>query len=360
MGPRGTGKSKLIEMQLGESAKVIDLLSEDYYGRLIRRPSLLGEIISSDQKLVVIDEVQRIPALLNEVHRLIEKRGVTFLLTGSSARKLKRSDANLLGGRAWEANLYPLTSFELGSQFDLIKYCNYGGLPSIYFSKYPNDELKAYGSLYIQEEIQIESAVRKLDSFMRFLDILALTNGKEINISSIANDAGVPPRTVSSFMEVISDTLLGFYLVPFSKTKIRKSVSRSKFYFFDVGVARALAKQGEIVEDGANFGDAFEHFIVQEVRAFVSYLNKDYQLSFWRSSDKDEVDLIVGNKIAIEIKSTRNVDRGDLKGLRRLQEEKLIEKYIIVSRDPIRRHIGEIECIPYVEFLEGLWGNKII
>lgn len=359
-GPRGTGKTSLIQNTISEKVFFIDLLNDDYYSRLLRRPSLLEEIIPPSTQWIVIDEVQKIPSLLNEVHRLIEKKKFRFLLTGSSARKLKRGGSNLLGGRAWESRLYALTSQELGSQFDLTTYLNRGGLPHIYFSKFPDEELKNYAQLYVREEIQAEAVVKRLDHFVRFLDSSALTNGQELNFEAVGNDAGVPSRTVASYYEILEDTLLGFQLAPFLRTKQRKAIKRSRFYFFDVGVAGALAKRGVVREKSELFGNAFEHFMIQEVRAYLSYTHKEEPLSYWRSTSQMEVDLLVGTQVALEFKGTERLGSSDKKGLKAIQEENLFKELYIVSLDKLNRSHEGIQSLYWKDFLTRLWKGKII
>jgi predicted AAA+ superfamily ATPase len=359
LGPRGTGKSSLIRNTL-QSATYIDLLSEDTFDRLLRRPSALAEYVPPHAREIVIDEIQRIPALLNEVHRLIEARKMRFLLTGSSARKLRRGTANLLGGRAWEARLFPLTAHELGDAFDLEKYLNRGGLPAIYFSDFPADELLHYGRLYLREEVQAEALVRRLDLFARFLDVAAIMNGEEINYQAVASDAGVPAKTVGNFFDVLEDTLLGFRLQPYGRSTKRKAIQRAKFYFFDVGVAGSLAKRGQVQAGSNEFGRALEHFIVQEVRAYASYMNIDAPLGYWRTTSQDEVDLTVGEQLAVEVKSTEHASERHLKGLRALAEEGKFRKLVLVSRDPIPRHASGIEAMPWKAFLDQLWAGELI
>ena len=358
-GARGTGKTKLTEHSfLKADALALNLLNDDIYSRLLRRPALIEELIGPAE-LVIVDEIQRLPNLLNEVHRLIESKNVRFLLTGSSARKLKRGGANLLGGRAWECKLLPLTSFELKEHFHLERYLSHGGLPAIYFSHYPQDELKNYLSLYLKEEVAGEALVRKIDHFARFLDTAALSSGKEINFEQIGSDAGVPPRTVASYFEILEDTLIGFQVRPFSKTKKRKAVSRSKFYLFDVGVAGAMAKRGPVVEGSEAFGNAFEHFIAQELRAYLSYTESDSELMYWRTTSQHEVDFIVGDQCAIEVKSAERVSERHLSGLKTLMEEGKVKKYLLVSRDPLKRTEKNIEIVPWKDFLQLLWERKL-
>ena len=242
-GPRATGKSFLIRRQLGRRALVVDLLRSDVAFRLATDPSLLEALIGDRRgpdAWIVIDEVQKLPGLLDEVHRLIESRGLRFLLTGSSARKLKRGQANLLAGRAWTANLYPLTSAEI-PRFDLAKFLRWGGLPPVVASQEPAEELGAYVRTYLQEEIQAEGFVRRLPPFSRFLASAALTNGQMLNFAQIASDAGVPAATVREYYYLLEDTLVGFLLPAWTKSKKRKAISTAKFYFFDTGVTHALA-----------------------------------------------------------------------------------------------------------------------
>ncbi len=359
-GPRGTGKTSLIQHSISQKATVIDLLNDDLYSRLLRRPALLSEIIPDEPKWVVIDEIQKIPALLDEVHRLIEKKGFRFLLTGSSARKLRRGGANLLGGRAWEARLFALTCHELGRHFDLIRYLNRGGLPAVFFSDYPQDELKNYIKLYLREEIQAEALVKRLDHFVRFLDASALTNGQEIKFEAIANDSGVPARTVASYYEILEDTLLGFQLPPFLKTKKRKAIKTSKFYFFDVGVAGALASRGEVKEKSELFGNAFEHFLIQEVRSYLHYKNIDQPMTYWRSTSQMEVDLVIGSEAAIEFKSTQRVSPAHLRGLKALREEKRVAKFYVVSLDRLHRHADGVIHLHWQDFLVKLWNGDVV
>ena len=355
-GPRATGKSWLIQHQL-ETAQVFDLLDIATYDRLLRRPSALGEEIRSNR--VVIDEIQKIPRLLDEVHRLIEAKKIHFLLTGSSARKLKHGGANLLAGRARSLHLFPLTSQEI-SDFDLQKYCNRGGLPLVYQSPEAWLELRDYIHLYLKEEIIAEAIVRKVDHYARFLDVIGLTSGEELNISDVANDSGVPPRTVANFIEILKDTLLAFELLPFQKSKKRKAISKNKLFLFDVGVANYLAGRKDILPRSTAFGKAFEHFLVQEVRAYLGYHLSDLPMQYWRTQGgKYEVDCVLGDQIAIEFKAMDNFSAKSLTGLQALKEEKKIKKYLLVCRDPDARKVKDIDVIPYSQFLQLLWGHEL-
>lgn len=359
-GPRATGKTTLVEDQL-PGHPVYDLLDSEIFTTLVRRPKALSEFVQSreKEKWIIVDEIQKLPLLLDEVQRLISKEGFHFLLTGSSARKLKRGAANLLGGRAWVSHLFPLVTAEI-DDFDLVKYINRGGLPAVYLASEPESELDAYISLYIREEIQAESAVRKLDQFVRFLDVMGLQNGKELHYQNISNDAGVAVRTVESYIGVLEDTLLGFQLLPFLATVSRKAISRSKFYFFDIGVAKQIAKIGDIRLGSETFGQFFEHFILLEIRAYLSYKRLKLPIQYWRSTSGFEVDCIIGSELALEIKSSDLVHEHHLKGLNALREEGKIKRYFVVSRDPRLREVSGIVIYPYLEFLKALWQGMLL
>lgn len=358
-GPRSTGKTTLYETQLRDY-RLYDLLDDEIFLRLLKRPKLIEEENKADPKTIIIDEVQKLPKLLDEVHRLIKKYNWRFLLTGSSARKLKRGGANMLGGRAWEAHLFPLTSKEI-TDFDLLKFLNRGGLPFVYNSPDFHRDLKNYVNVYIKEEIMEEALVKNHDYFMSFLDVIALSNGHEINYESIARDATVPPRTVLNYVQILQDTLMCHQIKPYQKTKSRKAVSKSKLYLFDIGVTNYLAKRGEIIKGGELYGPVFEHFIINEIKAYLSYHRSDKELSFWRTTDQLEVDCIIGDEIAIEIKSTSLVNHNHCRNLNLLKAEKLFKKYIVVSHDSSPRILdNQIEILPWNNFLDDLWNNKIV
>jgi predicted AAA+ superfamily ATPase len=357
-GPRAVGKTSLINASLPK-AVIFDLLNDDTYEELLRRPTLLSEKIPLNQKQVVIDEIQRLPVLLNEVHRLIEKRGLRFLLTGSSAKKLRHGGANMLGGRANESHLYPLTWYELGKDFDLHRYLQYGGLPLVYTSKDPQAYLKAYVRTYLAEEIKAETLIRNYERFVRFLETMALSNAQELNYASIANDAGIPARTLENHIEVLKDTLMAHELLPFTKTVKRKAVTRSKFYFFDTGVANFLSERLPMASNSSDLGSSFEQWIIQEVRAYLAYHQIDKKLTYWRSRDS-EVDLIIGREVAIEIKFAKDVHSDHLVGLKKLKEENLIKRYILVGRFKSAGIRDQIEYLPYEEFLADLWEGRIV
>ena len=355
-GPRATGKTTLIQ-QLPQ-ARHYDLLDAITAQRLIKRPSLLEEE-NQGAKIIVIDEIQKLPQLLDEVHRLIEKKGYKFLLTGSSARKLKRGGVNLLAGRAWRASLFPLTSAEI-PQFDLLTYLNRGGLPEVYDSSDYTEELQAYTGLYLREEIQYEALTRNIQAFSEFLDMMALSNGEEINYEGISRDLQVSPATVKNYISILDDTLLGFHLLGYTKSKKRKAISRFKYYFFDLGVTNTLCNRGQIKEKSELFGKAFEHFIILEMRAFLSYSRTPLLMQYWRTTSQFEVDLIIGDKTAIEIKSAATIQDKHLKGLRAFKEEKLVEKYYVVSLDSeVRITADGIYIFPWKIFLQKLWMGEL-
>lgn len=358
-GPRGTGKSYWIKKTLGD-VPLFDLLDSDVHDRLMRRPKQLSEEIAPGVKAVVIDEIQKLPRLLDEVHRLIEERHIRFLLTGSSARKLRRGGANMLGGRAWEASFYPLSWAEI-PDFDLLRYVNRGGLPKVYLSRFPEEDLKAYTRLYIHEEVKAEALTRNIENFVRFMDVLALSNGGEINYQNLAGDAGVPPRTIENYISVLKDTLMGFELSPFLATKTRKAITRSKFYFFDIGVVNHVTNRTPISAGNPAFGDAFEHFIVMEARAFLGLAGNQAPLHFWRTKNGFEVDLVIGNELAVEIKATQQVASRHLRGLRALKEEGLVRNCAVVSLDPVTRNMEPgIKAVFWKDFLKMLWEGRLV
>lgn len=355
-GARSTGKSTLIHQSFKASEiHYFDLLDDNTYQRLLRDPAILSQI--DLKKIIVIDEVQKLPKLLNEVHKILFKNpSARFLLTGSSARKIKSDANNLLGGRAWESRLYPLISTEI-EKFNLKKYLNNGGLPHVYLSDYPEDELKNYISLYLKEEILAEALTRNIEYFVSFLDIIALQNGEELYYQGLSNDSGVPARTIQNYIEVLEQTLLGFQLKPFIKTKKRKSIQRSKFYLFDLGIVNSLANRSEIKIGSELYGKAFEHFIIRETKSTLDYNNSKNELSYWRSTSQFEVDLIVGQQAAIEIKSSNKVNASHLKGLKALKEENLIKDFYLVSCDPIERQIDGINLIYWQDYIRKVLPN---
>lgn len=355
LGPRQTGKTTLLRRALPE-ARVYDLLDAGTYLALSHRPSRLAEELGPKDRVVVIDEIQRLPELLNEVHRLIEERGVRFLLIGSSARKLRRGGVNLLGGRARTMHLHPLTCRELGAQFDLRRALTHGLLPSIYFSDNPRADLQAYTGSYLQQEILAEGATRNLPAFSRFLHVAALCNGTIVNFTNVANDAQVARTTIYEYFGILQDTLLLQELPAWRKTRKRKPLVSSKYYFFDVGVATAL--QGREARPGTpEFGASFETYLMHELTSYRDYQSGE-PLSYWRSTSGFEVDFILGDHTAIEVKARENVTPQDLKSLRALAEEKNLKRYLCVSLEPRRRQVEGVVILPYRQFLEALWDGE--
>ena len=352
-GPRQTGKSFLVGRCL-PGARVYDLLDTSVFLALGQHPGRIAEELSSKDRVVVIDEIQRLPELLNEVHRLIEQRGVRF--TGSSARKLRRAGVNLLGGRARVRHLHPLTSDELGDRFDLARAAERGLLPSIYFSDDPRADLEAYAGTYLQQEIVAEGATRNVPAFGRFLKVAAFCNSTIVNFTTVASDAQVPRTTVYEYFEILKDTLVLQELPAWRKTRKRKPLASSKFYFFDVGIVSAL--QGRRFRPRTpEFGEAFETLIMHELCSYRDYVSGD-ELAYWRSTSGFEVDFIIGDHTAVEVKASENVSPQDLKPLRMLAEERLLRRYLCVSLEPRSRRVGDVTVLPFREFLDALWSGQ--
>lgn len=366
-GPRSTGKSTLIREQLSQKAFFVDLLDGRTYLRLSADPSLLEEITASavrEGKVIAIDEIQRVPALLDQIHRMIENQRARFLLTGSSARKLKSGAVNLLAGRAWEAHLFPLTWMEIcqssGANFDLDRYLEFGALPHVWLSEHPREELSAYVHTYLHEEIQAEGLVRKLPQFSRFLKVASLTNTGLLNFSQIASDAGVPASTVREYYSILSDTLLGFMLEPWQDSKKRKAIQTAKFYFFDTGVSNALCGTKSIDRNSNLWGLCFENFVGMELRAYAAYERLLVPLRFWRSTAGHEVDFLLDDFLAVEVKASQKIGKADLKGLRALQEEGVFKHLVCVSMDQMDREVDGILCLHWSSFLEKLWSGSFL
>jgi len=357
LGPRQSGKSWLIRNTL-PSCPVIDLLSHQQFVRLSRNPERLRDNCVDGQS-VVIDEIQKLPVLLDEVHRLIEERGIRFLLTGSSARKLRRGGVNLLGGRAWVRNIHPFSAQELKTHFDLDRAVNFGLLPSVYLSDTPEEDLRAYAGSYLQEEIVAEGVTRNIPAFSRFLEVAAACNGKLINYAKISNDAQVARTTVQEYFQVLKDTLIAHELPAWGKTIKRKAVGTSKLYLFDPGVARVLQNRRAIDPGSPEYGGAFEHWVFHELRCYIDYMGRGAGLAFWRSLSGYEVDFILNDEIAIEVKASENVDDRDMKGLRALKEERLLKNCIVVSREKHIRKVGGITILPWGDFIAALWQNGL-
>jgi Predicted ATPase (AAA+ superfamily) len=357
-GPRQTGKSWLIRNTL-QNHKVYNLLHHETFLKFNHSPQRLREEYESrkhdkQSKLIIIDEIQRIPLLLNEVHSMIEEHGVHFLLTGSSARKLRRGRVNLLGGRAHIKHLHPFSFCELKNNFNLERAINYGLLPSVYLSDTPEENLKSYVGLYLKEEIADEGLTRNIPAFSRFLTAAALCNGKIINYTKIANDAQVARSTIQEYFEILKDTLIAHELPAWNKSQKRKPIGTSKFYLFDPGIVRILQDRNLIRINSPEFGETFEAYIFHELKTFADYHQID-KLHYWRSTSGLEVDFILADDTAIEVKASKNVSYQDLKNLKALREEKKLKNYIVVCCEKEKRVVDNIKIIPWRIFLEELW-----
>ena len=354
-GPRQTGKTFLAHRALG-GARLYDLLDSSTYLALSRDPGLLAQETGPRHEVVVIDEIQRLPELLNEVHRLIEQRGIRFVMTGSSARKLRRGGVNLLGGRARTLRLHPLTSHELGEWFDLTTALTRGTLPSIYFSDDPAADLDAYTGLYLQQEVMAEGITRNIPAFSRFLRVAALCNATMVNFTNVANDAQVPRTTVYEYFQILQDTLVLHELPAWRESRKRRPIASSKYYFFDAGVVGAL--QGRHVRPGTReYGEAMETWLMNELVSWRDYVSSE-RLSYWRSASGFEVDFLLGEHTAIELKASPRVFAHDLRSLRALAEERVFKRLLCVSLEPRTRKVGDIVLMPMTRFLEQLWGGE--
>ena len=360
-GARQTGKSTLLAT-LFPNVRRYDLLKSEEFERFFRDPALLREELKNADPcdLVIIDEVQKVPQLLNEVHWLISNRNIRFVLCGSSARKLIRSGANLLGGRALRTIMYPLVSAEI-PDFDLYRAINNGMLPRHYTAQNPQRRLQAYIGDYLNEEIRAEALSRNLLSFTRFMEIAAQCSGEMIVYKNIAQDCGVSANTVKEYFNILEQTMIGYLIPGFTATAKRRAITAPKFYYFDVGIVNYLLKRGKMAQGTEAFGHAFEHFMMQEIIAYLGYKNSDEKLTYWRTSGGYEVDCIIGNgRIAIEFKSCDEVKSRHTKGLKAFQEEYPQARLIVVSMDKYKRVMNDIEIFPATEFLSELWGKKIV
>lgn len=361
-GSRQTGKSTLLKM-LFPGAHVYDLLKSDVRMALQLRPSQLREEceLLDDGELIIIDEVQKVPALLDEVHWLIENKHQRFILSGSSARKLRRSGANLLGGRALRQTLFPLVSDEI-PDFDLNRALNHGMLPRHYLMENPNMRVQAYIGDYLQQEIIEEAIVRRLDAFTRFLQVAALSNSEIVNYTNIAQDCGVSSKTVKEYFSILEETLLGFFLPSYTKVVKRRVIQSPKFYYFDVAIPNHLLRRIPLQPGTDVYGHALEHLVIQELRAFMSYRQPLKSLTYWHTLDnKYEVDAVLGDaEVAIEVKSSKNVGSHDTKGLKAFSEEYPEAKLYLLSLEERPRKLNGVEVWPVGQFFKRLWSGKII
>jgi len=346
---------------------VYDFLDTKLHLDLIKRPWLLREKLLADianvrKRPVILDEVQKVPALLDEVHWLIENEGIQFILCGSSARKLKRGQANLLGGRAWRFEMCPFVSVEVGG-IDLLRALNNGLIPAHYLQQNATRSLRAYTRDYLKEEVFAEGLTRNMPAFSRFFDAMGYSHGELTNFSNIARETGVDSKTVREYFQILVDTLLGRFVEPYSRRSNRQVITRAaKFYLFDVGVAGAITERRIHEERGELFGKAFEHYILMELVAHAAYTGLDYPIRFWRTRAGREVDFVLGDgEIAIEVKGSSHVDRKDLRGLKAFEDDHKPRHSILVCTEPDERLTGDgIRILPWSLFLERLWAGEII
>ena len=357
-GPRKTGKTFWLRQTFPEHVR-IDLLQTDVFGEYAARPSLLRERYRDHRKMIIIDEVQMVPDLLHEVHWLIENRGSSFLMTGSSARKLRRKHANLLGGRAWRYTMHPLSFLETQG-FDLEGVMVSGLLPPHFLSPDPIRDLRSYVADYLKEEIAAEAAVQSIPAFSEFLRVAALTSGELLNYTNVAREAGVSAKVVRSYFQILEDTLLGFRVASWRKSKTRRMIETEKFYLFDVGVANYLSRRTPR-EGTPEFGKAFEHYILMELKAYQAYRNPEMDIRYWRTSTGMEVDFILGEMdVALEIKGARRAHEGDLKGLTALLADHKVKHPLLISLEREPRKMGsKVRALPWEVFLRELWSGAL-
>ena len=364
-GARKTGKTTYLKMRFSKSL-VYDFLKTDLFFEIAKRPSLLREQLLAKPKdllkyPIILDEVQKVPYVLDEVHWLIENKNLQFILCGSSARKLKRSHANLLGGRAWHYEMFPFTTAEL-KKFNLLQVLNRGMIPDHYLQDNYKMSQKAYVEDYLKEEILAEGLTRNIPAFSRFLEAFGYSHGELTNYSNIARDCGVDAKTVKEYYQILVDTLLAIRIEPFRRKQSRQIITKaSKYYFFDVGVAGFLRKRQLEEEKGMEFGKAFEHFILMEIYAYRSYSRKYFDINFWRTKTGLEVDFILGKgEVALEVKGANRIDKNDLKALMAFREEYSSKRSIVVCNEKEKRIYKDIEIIPYRMFLKELWRGGVI
>jgi uncharacterized protein len=360
-GARQTGKSTLLKSKF-PNALYIDLLQGKTYRRLLAEPELLQELINqSESRLVIIDEIQKIPALLDEVHWLIENKKVQFILSGSSPRRILRSGANLLGGRALRLELYPLSYKEIGD-FDLEKAINRGLLPRHYVSNNAKSWMDGYISSYLEDEIVAETKIRNVDVFARFLNKMAFSNGEMINYTNIAQECGVSTSSVREYVQILKDTMLATTIEAYQVKPKRRIVTAPKFYFFDIAIANHLLGRQQVSPKTPEYGLTFEHFIYHELKCYAHYSGKKFTISYWRTTSGFEVDFILGNhEVAIEVKSSDNVGHKASKNLLAFKEEYDVGKMIIVCQeDHPRLSSHGVMIMPWRLFLDRLWTGEYL
>ena len=364
-GPRKTGKTTFLRQTFPDSLSY-DLLQTDLFLEFVKRPFLLREqlLAASSKQLqspVIIDEVQKVPQLLDEIHWLMENKGLWFILCGSSARKLKRGKANLLGGRAWRYEMHPLVSAEV-ADLDLLSALNRGMIPVHYMQEEYRKSLQAYVRDYLKEEVFDEGLTRNIPAFSRFFDAMGYSHGELTNYMNIARDCGVDAKTVKEYYQILSDTLLGTMIEPYKKRQDRNVIMRSgKFYLFDVGVAGAITHRQIPKEKGEQFGKALEHFILMEILAHRAYRELDYDVNFWRTKSGLEVDFILGKgEVAVEVKGTSRVDTTDLRPLKTFIQEYRPARAFVVCNERASRAHEDIRIVPWRDFLKMLWNGEVV
>ncbi len=364
-GPRKTGKSTFLKTAFPDSL-VFDFLDTDLFIEFSKRPSLLRErVLAQDgatlKHPIVLDEMQKVPRILDEVHRLIEEKGLRFILCGSSARKLKRGQANLLGGRAWRYEMFPLVSIEVGDA-DLLRILNRGMIPVHFSQDNYVRSLKAYVRDYLKEEVFAEGLTRNIPAFSRFLDAVGYGHGQLTNFSNIARECGVDSKTVKEYYQILVDTLVGTMIEPFKRRLGRQVIGKaSKFYLFDVGVAGALTNRRIVEPRGELFGKAFEHFLLMEMLAHRSYTELDYPINFWRTKSGLEVDFVLAEgEVAVEAKGSQRVDQRELRSLLAFVEEHAPRKALVVCNEGAERQVGPVRVVPWGAFLRQLWAGDIV
>lgn len=365
-GPRQVGKSSLLGATYPAAAR-IDLLRTDEYVRYLRQPSLFRDELrdAAPGTLTLVDEVQKVPALLDEVHWLIEHRKLVFGLCGSSARKVRRGHANLLGGRAVRYELFGLVSAELGAEFDLTRMLNHGYLPRHCLAADPRRMLRAYVDDYLKEEIAAEGLTRNLPAFANFLHAAAFSDTELVNYTNIARECGISANAVKEYFQILVDSLLGRFLPAYTRRPKRRVIQGPKFYFADVGVVNHLTRRGTLTRGSELFGKALENLVHHELAAFREYQQRSWDLSYWRLAGGTEVDFIVadnGIQVAIEVKSTEHVSDHHLSGLRAIAvDHRTIERRILVCLEPKRRVTTDgIEILPVGVFLSRLWAGNLV
>lgn len=360
-GGRQTGKSTLLKERFPK-AVYIDLLKSDVRNRFKQHPEEFRESLLRypPETLVIVDEIQKVPDLLDEVHWLMVEKGLWFILSGSSARKIKKSGANNLGGRAIPETLFPLVSAEI-PDFDLERAVQNGMLPRHYAVANARNRMRAYIDLYLKEEIIEEALVQNADEFVRFMEVAAIMDGEILNYENVASDCEVSANTVKAYYKILVDTLLGFEVPAYRKVIKRKLYKAPRFYYFDVGIANHLTKRYHLAPRTPEYGHAFEHLIMQEIAAYLGYTNSDEELTYWHTYENLEVDAVIGDaRVAIEIKSKEHIDHDDKKGVTEFAKEHPDTRQIIVSRDRISRRSGDVDLYYVTDFFKALWAGEII